>query len=160
MSGRIIISGLALFTLAFGVALWWAQTRGWYEEHDGVNSIVVDGEVVQVNRYRGIDAETSPLKLRACFLAAPLNAPPAEGAEPLVSPGWFECFNARQIADDLSAGLARAVLAASNDPWGFDRIVAQYPDGRAFQWRQLNACGDAGFSSKPIPETCPERGSD
>ena len=50
---------------------------------------------------------------------------------------------------------ALPLLAESNEPYGFDRIVAYYPDGRAFQWRQINTCGAASFAGDPLPEGCP-----
>ena len=78
-------------------------------------------------------------------------------ADPLVAPGWFECFDAERIAQDLGAGRARAILAEFNEPYGFDRIVASYPDGRAYQWRQINRCGKAAFDGDPLPEGCPPR---
>ena len=30
------------------------------------------------------------------------------------------------------------IIAQRNDPMGFDRIVAVFPGGRAYMWRQLN----------------------
>ena len=82
-------------------------------------------------------------------------APEAPDAEPLVAPGWFDCFDAEAIAKDLDAGAARAILAEFNEPYGFDRIIAAYPDGRAFQWRQINACGAAAFDGSELPAGCP-----
>lgn len=155
MKGRLLAGGLVAFSLLFGAALWWFQTRGHYVTVEGVAAVTVDGASVPVSGYEGIDAATSPLKLRGCFTAAGLDGPAAEGAEPLVAPGWFGCFDAERISQDLAAGRARAILAEANAPFGFDRIVAAYPDGRAYEWRQINACGRAHFEGDPLPAGCP-----
>ena len=155
MSGRVLAGGLVLFALIFGAALWWFQTRGHYYDVSNVSMVQVAGAAVKVSGYQGIDADTSPLKMRACFTAPTLDGPPAPAAEPLVAPGWFDCFDAEAIAKDLKEGAARAILAERNAPYGFDSIIARYPDGRAFQWRQINECGKASFEGDPVPETCP-----
>lgn len=159
MSGRLIAGGLVLFSLLFGAALWWFQTRGYYQEVAALDAVEIAGAPAPVSGYRGVDADTSPLKLRGCFTvddpAAISGAPPAEDAAPLIAPGWFDCFDAKAIAADLEAGAATALLAGFNQPYGFDRIVALYPDGRAFQWRQINKCGKAHFEGDPVPEPCP-----
>lgn len=156
MNGRLIAGGLVLFSLLFGAALWWFQTRGHYEEVTGITEITVNGVPVAVSDYVGLDAVSSPLKLRGCFSsAAPLTGPEAPEAEPLVAPGWFPCFDAEAIAGDIASGAAIAILAEFNAPYGFDRMIAAYPDGRAFQWRQINTCGDAHFAGDPLPAGCP-----
>lgn len=155
MSGRVLAGGLVLFALIFGAALWWFQTRGYYSNIEGVETVTIDGVAVPVANYRGIDADTSPLKMRACFEAEGLAGPAAEAPTPLTTPGWFDCFDADGIARDLASGAATAILAATNEPYGFDRIVAAYADGRAFQWRQINRCGEAVFQGDPAPEGCP-----
>lgn len=159
MNGRFIAGGLVLFSIVFGAALWWFQTRGWYEEVTGVEAITIDGAATPVENYRGIDADTSPLKLRGCFVVAAgeISGRPAVDADPLIAPGWFDCFDAEAIATDLEAGAARAILAEFNEPYGFDRIIAVYPDGRAYQWRQINACGTAAFDGDPPPAGCPPK---
>lgn len=155
MSGRILMIALIGFCVIFGAALWYFQTRGWYEPVESLSSITIDGQVVEVEGYQGLDAASSPLKLRGCFTMPPVAAPIAERPEPLIAPGWFDCFDAKAISDDIAAGNALPLLAESNAPYGFDRIVAYYPDGRAFQWRQINKCGTASFAGDPLPEGCP-----
>ncbi|MEM7523220.1 MAG: DUF6446 family protein [Pseudomonadota bacterium] len=157
MSGRLIAGGLVAFALLFGAALWWFQTRGHYQEVVGLDEVVIAGVATPVVGYRGIDAVSSPLKLRGCFTAEPLTGPPAPEAEPLIAPAWFDCFDAEALATDIAAGAATAILAEFNTPYGFDRIVAAYPDGRAFQWRQINKCGSAHFEGDPPPEGCPPK---
>ena len=158
MSGRLLISLLLGFALVFGAALWWFQTRAYYEVQDGLTEVMAYGDAFPVSDYRGIDARTSPLKLRAYFTVDWDYWPDdtyRDAAEPLVAPGWFDCFDAEAIAGDLAAGNATAVLAEENAPYGFDRYIAQYEDGRAFMWRQMNACGEASFKGDPLPEGCP-----
>lgn len=155
MSGRVLAGGLVLFALVFGAALWWFQTRGHYVEVTDVAGIDVAGAVIPVSGYRGIDAATSPLKLRACFAADVIEGPPAQAPDPLIAPDWFDCFDAEALAKDIEAGAARAILAERNQPYGFDRIVAAYADGRTFMWRQINECGAAAFAGDPLPEGCP-----
>ena len=156
MSGRLLAGGLVLFALLFGVALWWFQTYGFYQE-TARSEVMIAGAAIPVAEYRGIDADTSPLKLRSCFRAERIEGPAPEGPDPLVAPGWFDCFDAETLAKDIEAGAARAILAEFNAPYGFDRIVAQYPDGRAYQWRQINKCGTASFDGDPLPEGCPAK---
>jgi hypothetical protein len=117
-----------------------ADAYAYYQSVTGLISIEADGGRLQVVGYEGIDADTSPLKLRGCFRIDPASlegAPAAEDPAPLIAPSWFDCFDAEAIGADLEAGRARAVIAAEDEPAGFDRIIAYYPDGRAYQWRQL-----------------------
>lgn len=139
MSGKTFILGLVLFTALFGGGLWYAQVYAFYTEIDGLTEVIVAGEARAVSGYRGIEASSSPLKLRACFMADwEVSAEEAPAADPLTAPYWFDCFNAEQIAKDLAAGEANALLAAKEESDGVDRYIALYPDGRAFMWRQLN----------------------
>lgn len=132
--------GLLAFAALFGAALYWFQVFAWYERASGVGALRVAGEAVPISGYDGIDAATSPLKLRGCFHADPAAfaaAPRAGEATPLVAPFWFRCFDAGAIGADLAAGRATAYALDRDAPAGFDLIVALYPDGRGFLWRQL-----------------------
>ena len=134
--------GLLAFTAAFGVALWWAQTHAWYERVEGVGALTVAGVVTPVADWRGIDASTSPLKLRGCFRADPAAfaaAEPAPDATPLTGPGWFDCFDAGALTEDIASGRAWAYALTRDEPDGFDLMAAIYPDGRGYLWRQLGA---------------------
>lgn len=140
-SGKIFGVGLALFTLVFGVALWWFQTQAFYERVTGVDRIRVADAMIPVSGYVGIDAASSPLKLRGCMTVDPALFPLQKQAAkptPLVAPDWFTCFDAGALTADVASGAAVAIVASENDPEGFDRILAIYPDGRAYLWRQLN----------------------
>ena len=138
MSGRLLITCLLGFTALFGALLWYFQTYAFYAEI-GADTVMIAGQQYPVGNYRGIDAVTSPLKRRACFyLPAAPEAPVAEHPTPLVAPGWFDCFDAETIHKALDAGEATAYLAEPEEFDGVDRIVARFPDGRAYEWRQLS----------------------
>jgi len=137
MSGRILIIGFVAFVAVFAAALWYFQTRAYYEEVSA-DSVEIAGQSYPVSDWRGIDAPTSPLKLRACFrLAEAPDAPVAEDAAPLVAPDWFDCFDAEALQSALADGEATAYLAAPGEFGATNRIVARFPDGRAYMWRQL-----------------------
>lgn len=140
MSGRLLMSLFLGFTVLFGIALYYFQTFAFYERKTDIVSLQVAGETVLVRNYEGIDASTSPLKLRGCFKADPLlfsAAEPAPDAVPLTAPAWFSCFDAGSLTESLLSGEASAYRVRSDDPEGFDLMVAVYPDGRGFIWRQL-----------------------
>ncbi len=141
ITGRAVLVGMGIALLVFAAALWWFQTRAWYARGDGRRH----GRGRRAARcrsadWRGIDAASSPIKLRACFRVEPgalADAPIAEAPTPLVAPGWFDCFDARRLAAALAEGEARAVRAAAGEFADTERLIAVYPDGRAYMWRQL-----------------------
>jgi hypothetical protein len=162
MSGKIIVLVLVIFTVIFGGGLWYSQNVAFYVRVTDVDTIQVQGQSLLVVKYDGIDADTSPLKLRACFRLRDGMAPDAlayfpraADATPLVAPSWFDCFDAPTLQAGIDAGPLRPVLAAQNEPWGFDRIVATWPDGRGVMWRQMNPCGHAQYKGDALPEGCP-----
>ncbi len=140
---------LVVFAALFGAVLWYFQTRAYYRtlppEAVQIGFAGVDGTPLPlaVTEVQAIDAETSPLKFRACFRIDPdtlhdgLDLQAYGRAEPLVGPGWFSCFDAATIARDLAAGRATAFLGAREIAPGADRVLAIYPDGRGFAWHQL-----------------------
>ncbi len=137
MSGRMLAIAIIAVPAVFAAALWWFQTRAYYEQIEA-QSVEIAGQTYAVSDWRGIDGPTSPLKLRACFrLAEAPDAPVAEDAAPLVAPDWFGCFDAAALDAALSAGEATAYLAARDEFGAANRIVARFPDGRAYMWRQL-----------------------
>ncbi|MEX3014883.1 DUF6446 family protein [Gymnodinialimonas hymeniacidonis] len=152
-SGKILVSVIVGVTAIFGAALWWFVNYAFYEELDDVALIVQrgDGAAFEVpldpvgNQVSGINAESSPLRFRACFTlpaeqAADLltEAFPYDDPIPLGAPGWFECFDAETIGTALEAGEAQAFLIQRDITRGIDRVGALFPDGRGFAWHQLN----------------------
>jgi hypothetical protein len=137
VSGKYVVVGLVGFAFLFGMAFWWFQSHAFYEE-TWSEEVTIDSVIYPVMRWRGVTSTSSPLKMRACFvIRGRIDAPLAPEPEPLVAPGWFKCFNARYIAENLASGYGTAYVAERNDPRGFDRIVAVFPGGNAYMWRQL-----------------------
>lgn len=153
ISGRWVVGGIAGIAVAMGALLWWTQTRAYYVEVTGIERLAVGSQMLDVAGYTGIDADSSPIKLRGCFTVDPgaipaaLEAGAALTAEaeaagyritPLVAPDWFGCFDAGAVTEALETGEAQAIVAARNEIDGVDRIVVLWPDGRGVTWRQLN----------------------
>lgn len=141
MSGRLLMIVAALLLAAFAVGLWYTQIYAFYEELPETSEITVADRTIPVTGFSGVDANTSPIKLRACMKTDPAafkGLAPAIKPVPLVAPYWFECFDARAIGKALEAGEAKAYLAASEEFDGSERMIAVFEDGRAFMWRQLS----------------------
>ena len=158
----IIIVGSAL---GLGGLMYWLQVYAFYRpvtaDEAALTIFTADGVVpIDPAGFAAITADSSPIRFRACFTvddAAALiaTARPAEDAVPLNAPGWFDCFDSGRIGADLEAGTATALLSRENDPYGIDRIIALYPDGRAVAWDQINRCGAEVFDGDPPPAGCP-----
>jgi hypothetical protein len=152
VSGKLFVIMLIGFAAAFGGALWYFQTYAWYEPVAADDAALVltplgeaAPEPMLAEEVRAIDAATSPLKFRACF-RTPMSLAMLtetyrvyERATPLTAPGWFDCFDARRLTEDLESGAAIAFLGAEEASGGADLVIAVYDDGRAYAWRQLNA---------------------
>jgi len=141
MNGKIFAGGFVAFAVVFGIGLYYALVYAYYDKVNDLTEITVQDRTIAVSNYEGIDATSSGLKLRGCFSVMPADF---EGlthgvtAIPLSAPKWFKCYNVGELQEDLDAGRAVAYLAAENEKDGIDRLIAVYPDGRAYQWRQLN----------------------
>ncbi len=144
MTGRILAVSIVLSALIAGFGIYYLQVYAFYDRVEMAQMPMTgaDGTVapVPVADFDGIDSDSSPIRFRGCFRVA-------DGAddfisyarpEPLIAPHWFSCFDAAAIGADLQSGAARAVLAEAEVRDGVDRVVALYPDGRAFAWHQLN----------------------
>ena len=160
--GRIAVAFVVLSGLAAGIGVWWFQTRAFYDDPAALESVTLTVNGVPVALYAegtSIDAGSSPLRYRACFrLLVPLPGTPTpapEGAVPTIAPDWFDCYDAGDVAADLSEGRAVPVLAEADVAYGIDRVGALYPDGRGFLWHQINRCGEEVFDGRPAPEGCP-----
>ena len=142
MNGKWLVGLSGVAIAALGIGMYYAQVYAYYEETQA-DTVAVAGNPVPVADWRGIDADTSPNKLRACFTVDPqvfAEVDLAPYPEPLLAPDWFECFDARAIAADLERGEATAYLAEDETPAGAEgyeilRMIAVYPDGRAYMWR-------------------------
>ncbi|MFB9150351.1 DUF6446 family protein [Roseovarius ramblicola] len=165
--GKVLSIGILVAALIAGVAMYYLQVYHFYEEVRPVSEgghvemrITLDGgDVVAlpVRDFDGIDADSSPIRFRACFETdLPQDAAPYAAAEPLNAPGWFDCFDAGAIGAALGDGTARAYLSEAHITYGIDRVIAVYPDGRAFAWHQINRCGEVVFDGQPAPDDCPE----
>lgn len=142
MNGKVLVIALLGFTIVFSLALYYFQVFAFYEQSDGQKSIKVFASDVPVQNYKGIDAVASGLKLRGCFKVDPLafsRLPILVTATPLAAPFWFDCFDHEKIQKAINSGEAKAFLVFENEKDGIDRVIAVYPDGTAFQWRQLNS---------------------
>lgn len=163
MAGSIVLCALLA-----GGGLYYTQVYGFYfnvpaeqstVELTGYTSDVA--EPILIDDFQGIDAESSPLKYRACFSTPHSQAmltetfQPYENAVPLKAPNWFDCFDAAEVGQALEEGRALAFLGQANIAYGFDRVVAVMDDGRGFVWHQINHCGEEVFDGKPAPEGCP-----
>ena len=157
MSGRRLVLGFAAFLAVFAAALVWSQFFAYYERQEGVGALRIDGESVPVADYDGIDATSSPLKLRGCFRidpaavaalapgadATPLNrallVPLLLGRPPHPRPRLRAPRRPTAIAHDDAAGLRpharglpgrpRLHLApAQREIRGLTMPVVQFPD--------------------------------
>lgn len=152
MNGKIIGVGLVLVSLIAGAAMYWLQLYAFYEparfepgaEISLTPIIGTAPEVILADNVQGIDANSSPLRFRACF-HTPLSQAMLtetyrvyEKAEPLVAPPWFSCFDAGRITQALETGEAIAFLSVQDIQPGIDRVVAVFADGQAYAWHQLN----------------------
>lgn len=158
-AGRLLAAALVLAGLLAGGGMYYLQVWGYYDRLLPAATLALAGlpEPVALAAHEGIDSASSPLRRRECLTLAaiPEGLTPYDGAQPLNAPSWFSCFDAARIGADLAAGRARPVLVEANFRFGFDRVMALYPDGRGFVWQQTNACGTAHFDGRPLPPGCP-----
>ncbi len=169
MNGKVIVSILVASGVVAGAAMYYLQVYGFYDEvpatgNDDVLVTSVTSEVpepILYKEFQAIDAESSPLRYRACFETQMSTTMMSETYElygeavPLTAPGWFDCFDAAAIGAALEDGTALAFMGTENIVYGFDRVVAVGDDGRGFVWHQINHCGAEVFDGNPPPEGCP-----
>mmetsp|Transcript_29250 Transcript_29250/g.56667 ORF Transcript_29250/g.56667 Transcript_29250/m.56667 type:complete len:172 (-) Transcript_29250:399-914(-) len=168
MSGKIIGIVIMLSALIGGIALYYLQVYGFYEEVQAQEvqlvSVVSDApEPIPFADFEAIDADSSPIRYRACFTTDMSLAlltetyVGLEDATPRNAPGWFDCFDAEAIAAELDAGTALPFLSQKNIEFGVDRIVAITEDGRGYVWHELNDCGEKAYDGTIVGEECPSR---
>ncbi len=170
MSGKIVGLVILLSAALGGGLLYYLQIYGFYEEVAAADVSVTllneEGapEVIEVSDLRAIDAGSSPIRFRACFstalrpgaLAGYRTAP---DVIPRNAPGWFDCFDAEAIANQLASGTAVAFVGQKNIQYGVDRIVAISQSGQGFVWHELNDCGEKAYDGTVVGEDCPPRPS-
>ena len=133
----LFLSSVAIFT----AALFYFQNYAYYDPIDIRQNILLGKKRYEISYYQGIDSESSGLKLRECFVidvVDDISLPKYEKPTPLTAPFWFKCFNAERITKDLEDGKASAFLFKKEEFDGIDNVIAIYPDGRSYRWRQLN----------------------
>ncbi|MEP1356214.1 MAG: DUF6446 family protein [Tateyamaria sp.] len=168
MSGKLIGLIILIGSLIGGIALYYLQVYGFYEPvveaEVQLVSVVSDmPERITIDGFEAIDAESSPIRYRACFttdLSLALLTETYVGladATPRNAPHWFDCFDAEAIAAELDAGTALPFLGEKNIEFGVDRIVAITEDGRGYVWHELNDCGEKAYDGTIVGEECPRR---
>ncbi|WP_299029150.1 DUF6446 family protein [uncultured Sulfitobacter sp.] len=168
MMGKILGSVILAFALFAGAALYYLQVYAFYEEVDapaeGVSLIMLGGaesEVIPMDGFQAIDADSSPIRYRACFTTPYSLAlltetfQMVEDATPRNAPNWFDCFDAAALGAELEAGTALTFMSQKNIHFGVDRIVAITDDGRGYVWHELNDCGEKAYDGTIVGEECP-----
>ncbi|MEP2640779.1 DUF6446 family protein [Roseobacter sp.] len=168
MNGKIVSSAILISSVAAGAALYYLQIYGFYDEVSAqldevqLVSVVSDQpEPIRTGAIEAIDADSSPIRFRACF-ETPASLPMLtetyvglDSVTPRNAPPWFECFDAAKIAAELAAGTALPFLGQKNVAFGVDRIVVITDDGRGYIWHELNDCGDKAYDGTIVGEECP-----
>ncbi|WP_299146240.1 DUF6446 family protein [uncultured Tateyamaria sp.] len=171
MNGKIIGIVLVLTGIIAGAGLYYLQVYGFYEDvdFDVPNEIemvsIVSGapEPLLVQALQAIDADSSPIRFRACFetdVSLAMLTETFVGLEPVAprnAPPWFECFDAEALGAEIEAGTALTFLGQKNVHFGVDRIVAITEDGRGYIWHELNDCGEKAYDGTIVGEECPKR---
>ncbi len=142
MNGKSFILLFLCSVVIFTVTLFYFQNYAYYDSVDIRQNILLGKKRYEISYYQGIDSKSSGLKLRECFIVDMLddiNLPKYEKPTPLTAPFWFKCFNAERITNDLEDGKASAFLFQKEEFDGIDNVIAIYPDGRSYRWRQLNS---------------------
>ena len=153
MNGKLVAGFIVIVALATGAAIYWLQEYAFYTPATFQPGAEIDltlletglPEPILADGVEGIDADSSPLRFRACFHTPLTQAMLTETykmydkAVPLNAPSWFGCFDAARIGEALEKGEAIAFLSQANIAPQIDRVVAVFPDGRAYAWHQLSA---------------------
>ena len=156
MNGKLVASAIVLTALVAGIGGYWLQEYAFYAPvafQPGAEIMLTPlaapaPVAIPVSDLQGIDATSSPLRFRACFTSQISLATLTEGytvydkPTPLNAPSWFTCFDAGKITEALDSGEAVAFLGQANvvpntSDARIDRVIAVFPDGRAFAWNQL-----------------------
>ena len=169
MNGKVIGTILIASGIAAGAGIYYLQVYGFYEDVAATNvddvqvtSLITGApEPILYENFKAIDADSSPIRYRACFDTTQSLAMMTEtyalydDAVPLNAPGWFDCFNAEAIGAEITAGTALTFLSQKNIHFGVDRVVAITEDGRGYVWHELNDCGEKAYDGTIVGEECP-----
>jgi len=170
-AGKLAAGFIVVSALTAGIAMYWLQVYAFYDEvvyepgNEVLLTLVASGqpEAILAENVSGIDADSSPLRYRACFTTPLSQAMLSEtyqlytNPEPLTGPSWFECYDAQVVGEALEKGEALAFLSEPLGPYGMDRVAAVFPDGRGFVWNQINECGKAFYGGADLPAGCPPK---
>lgn len=164
-AGKIVAAGFVGIGAVAGAAMYWLQQYAYYVPAEFTPSQEIlltplesgQPEPILVENIQGIDASSSPLRFRACFttpltqgmLTETYRAYP--DAAPLIAPSWFDCFDAAAIGAALEEGTALAFLSQSQIAPQVDRVVAVFPDGRAYAWHQIVPELGTDYTGTPVP---------
>ena len=168
-AGKLAAGFIVITALAAGAAMYWLQVYAFYDEvkFQPGNEIELTPvgsdtpEAIVADNVKGIDADSSPLRFRACFTTPLSQAMLTETyqmydvPEPTIGPGWFDCYDAEKIGTALEQGEALAFLSEHLPAYGMDRVVAVFPDGNGYAWHQINECGKAFYEGRDLPAGCP-----
>jgi hypothetical protein len=166
MTGKAVALILLASMAAAGAGMYYLQVFHFYEEVPVQESVALvrdDGSVgsVPVTAFRAIDADSSPIRYRACFeVVGDVALDGFErytGAIPRTAPFWFDCFDAEAVGAAIAEGSATVLTGQRNREFGIDRVVAILEDGRGFVWHEVNDCGDKAYDGSPLGEDCPSR---
>ncbi len=167
--GKFLTVLLLVCAIGGGALMYYQQVYAYYEEvtPNGETDVQITSlitgapEPVVYDDFQAIDADSSPIRYRACFSTPASHAMLTEtyvldaAAVPLTAPGWFDCFDAKEIGKAMEDGQALAFIGTENIEYGIDRVVAIHEDGRGWAWDQINPCGEIVFDGQPAPADCP-----
>ncbi|UWR16675.1 DUF6446 family protein [Sulfitobacter sp. M368] len=166
MNGKIVGIVIMVSALIAGLGLYYLQIYGFYREVPAADVTLVslttqEPETIEAAGIQAIDADSSPIRFRACFttdLSLPLLTETyvlVDSATPRNAPGWFDCFDAEALGNEIETGTALTFLGQKNIAYGVDRIVAITDDGRGYVWHELNDCGEKAYDGTVVGEECP-----
>ncbi len=172
MNGKIMGFVILISAVIAGAGMYYLQVYGFYQAvtEEQVRLVSLNSqepEPIIFDSFEAIDAESSPIRYRACFTTTQSLAFLTESyvliddVTPRNAPGWFDCFDAAAIGAEIEAGTALTFLGAKNVHYGVDRVVAITQDGRGYVWHELNDCGEKSYDGTVVGEACPplpERG--
>jgi len=170
MNGKIVGIVIMVSALIVGGAIYYLQVYGFYHAVSAeaaevrlVSVVSHQSESIAADGVTAIDADSSPIRYRACF-TTPMSLPLlsetyvlVDKAEPRIAPSWFGCFDAAAISAKIEAGTALVFMGEKNIDYGVDRIVAITSDGHGYVWHELNDCGEKAYDGTVVGEQCPTR---